>query len=153
MTTRKRVLILCTGNSCRSQMAEALINVRMGERWQAFSAGTEPAKEVHPKAVQVLSEIGIQHQGAPKGVDEFREQAFDLVVTVCDDAAQNCPVWLGQGVRRHISFPDPARASGTEEEILAAFRQVRDGIAERVLGYLQEFDPHPGPPPPEGEGA
>ncbi|HSF82657.1 MAG TPA: arsenate reductase ArsC [Anaerolineales bacterium] len=140
MTTRKRVLILCTGNSCRSQMAEALINARLGERWQAFSAGTEPASRVHPKAIQVLAEIGIQHQGAPKGVDEFREQAFDLVVTVCEDAAQNCPVWLGRGVQQHIGFPDPAQASGSEEEILAVFRQVREAIAEQVLGLLRDLE-------------
>jgi len=152
MTVKKRVLILCTGNSCRSQMAEALVNARLGEHWQAFSAGTEPAKAVHPKARQVLAEIGIQHLGVPKRVDEFRDQSFDLVVTVCDDAAQNCPAWLGRGVRRHIGFPDPARASGTEEEILRVFRQVRDGIAERVLGMLREFDPQPSSPPPAGEG-
>jgi len=140
MPPKKKVLILCTGNSCRSQIAEALVNARLGERWEAVSAGTEPASAVHPKALQVLAEIGIQHSGEPKPVDVFREQAFDLVITVCDDAAENCPLWLGPGVRRHIGFPDPARATGTEEEILAVFREVRDGIADRVLGFIRQFE-------------
>jgi len=136
MTPKKNVLILCTGNSCRSQMAEALINARLGDQWQAFSAGTQPAAAVHPKARQVLAEIGIQLRGEPKPAEVFREQAFDLVVTVCDDAAQNCPLWLGQGRRVHIGFPDPACASATEQEILAVFRQVRDSIEDQVLGFL-----------------
>jgi len=141
--TRKKVLVLCTGNSCRSHMAEALINARLGDRWQAFSAGTEPAGYVHPKALQVLSEVGIEHNGRSKHIDEFQGFPLDLVITVCDSAAENCPVWLGEGRRVHISFPDPARATGTEEEVLAVFRQVRDDISEEVLGYLE----------PTGEGS
>jgi arsenate reductase (thioredoxin) len=139
MTSRKKVLILCTGNSCRSHLAEALINARLGDRWQASSAGTIPAEYVHPFALKVLSEIGIQHEGRSKSVDEFRDTSFDVVITVCDDAAENCPVWLGQGKRVHIGFPDPAKATGTEEEMLAVFRQVRDDIEKTVLRYLERF--------------
>ncbi len=139
MTTLKKVLVLCTGNSCRSHLAEALINARMGGRWQASSAGTAPAGYVHPFALRVLSEIGIQHEGRSKSTDEFRDSSFDVVITVCDDAAENCPVWLGQGKRVHIGFPDPARATGTDEEILEVFREVRDAIGEKVVGYLESL--------------
>lgn len=139
VNTRKKVLVLCTGNSCRSHMAEALINARLGDRWEAFSAGTEPAGYVHPKALQVLAEFGIEHQGRSKHTNEFQDFPLDLVITVCDSAAENCPVWLGEERRVHISFPDPAKATGTEEEILAVFRQVRDDIFEKVLGYLQNI--------------
>jgi len=134
-----KVLFLCTGNSCRSQMAEAIINHNMGEEWQAFSAGTDPAGYVHPKATQVLEEIGIQHQGESKHTKQYKGVDIDLVITVCDDAAENCPVWLGEGRRVHIGFPDPAKATGTEEEILGAFRRVRDGIAERIPKILREI--------------
>jgi arsenate reductase (thioredoxin) len=134
----RRVLFLCTGNSCRSQMAEALVNARLGEAWQAFSAGTQPAGYVHPKALQVLAEAGVRHQGASKSVDQFRDTPFDLVVTVCDDAYETCPVWLGQGRRVHLAFQDPARAQGTKEEVLALFRRVRDQIAEQIPALLQD---------------
>ena len=133
----RKVLILCTGNSCRSQIAEALINTKLLGKWQAYSAGTEPSGYVHPKALRVLAEIGIQHQGECKHVDSLPTREFDSVITVCDDAAENCPVWLGKGVRHHISFPDPAKAEGTDEEIMAEFREIRDSIAERVLNYLK----------------
>jgi arsenate reductase len=138
-TEKKRVLFLCTGNSCRSQMAEAIVNARIGDTWQAFSAGTQPAGYVHPKALQALSEIGIQHAGHSKSADEFRDMPLDLVVTVCDDAAENCPVWLGQGKRVHLGFPDPAQATGTEDEVFAVFRSVRDDIARRGLELLRRF--------------
>lgn len=134
---KRKVLFLCTGNSCRSQMAEAIVNACLGDEWQAFSAGTHPAGYVHPKALQVLEEIGIHHQGRSKLVDELRQEQFDLVVTVCDSAAEECPLWLGPGVRVHHSFPDPAKASGTEEEVLAVFRQVRDAIASEIPGLLK----------------
>ena len=130
------VLFLCTGNSCRSQMAEALVNARLSEDWRAFSAGTEPAGFVHPKVLQALEEIGITHQGVSKSAEGYREMNFDLVVTVCDDATENCPVWLGKGMRVHLGFPDPAKATGTEEQQLAAFRSVRDAIAEQVPDLL-----------------
>lgn len=124
---KRKVLFLCTGNSCRSQMAEALVNGHLGEAWEAVSAGTKPAGYVHPKALAVLSEIGIQHLGRSKLADEFKGVAFDLVITVCDSAAEECPVWLGQGKRLHHSFPDPAQTDDLND-----FRAVRDDIA-RVL--------------------
>jgi len=121
-------------------MAEAVVNTRLGEQWQAFSAGTQPSGYVHPKALQVLVEIGIQHEGRSKHADELRDVDFDLVVTVCDDAAENCPVWLGKGKRVHLGFPDPAQATGSEEEISAVFRQVRDDIIRRVPKCLADID-------------
>lgn len=130
-------MFLCTGNSCRSQMAEAIVNARRGNQWQAYSAGTHPAGYVHPKTVAVLAEIGIQHQGHSKSIEEFREHAFDLVVTVCDSATEECPVWLGPGRLLHIDFPDPAEATGSEEEVTAAFRQVRDDIAKKIDDLLK----------------
>jgi arsenate reductase len=133
----KRVLFLCTGNSCRSQMAEAIVNAHLSGEWQAFSAGTKPAGYVHPEALQALAEIGIEHHGRSKSVDEFRGQAFDVVVTVCDSAAEECPVWLGQGRRVHRDYPDPAKATGTEDEITAAFRAVRDDMLESIPALLQ----------------
>lgn len=136
---KKQVLILCTGNSCRSQLAEALVNHFLGDAWQAFSAGTQPSGYIHPLALRALEEIGIHHSGESKSVDRFRGMDFDAVITVCDDAAENCPLWLGKGKRAHIGFPDPAIAKGTEEEQMTVFRQVRDDIRERVLTYLQSY--------------
>ncbi len=136
---KRSVLFLCTGNSCRSQMAEAIVNARLGDRWVAVSAGTQPAGYVHPKALAALAEIGIAHQGRPKLADEFRGEDFDLVVTVCDAAAEECPVWLGQGRRVHHSFPDPAKASGADAEIMQEFRAVRDAIAHDISQLLEAF--------------
>lgn len=132
----QKVLFLCTGNSCRSQIAEAIVNARYSPEWRAFSAGTKPVGYIHPKAIQVLQEIGVSHQGTSKQADEFRNMDLDLVVTVCDDAAEDCPVWLGKGRRVHVGFPDPAKASGTDEEILAAFRSVRDEILMKIPPLL-----------------
>ena len=134
----RKVLFLCTGNSCRSQMAEAIVNARLSDDWRAFSAGTEPSGYVHPMAIQVLGEIGIMHSGESKHIDRFRDMDFDLVVTVCDDAAENCPLWLGKGKRVHLGFPDPAKATGTDDERLAVFRSVRDAIAQKVPELLVE---------------
>ncbi|MGW8249956.1 MAG: arsenate reductase ArsC [Anaerolineales bacterium] len=133
---KKKVLFLCTGNSCRSQMAEAIVNARLGERWEGYSAGTQPAGYVHPKAIQVLQEIGIQHHGRSKNVDDLRQVDFDVVVTVCDSAAEECPLWLGPGRRVHRSFPDPAKATGSDEQVLGIFRQVRDDIARQIPELL-----------------
>lgn len=116
----KRVLFLCTGNSCRSQMAEAIVNARLGDSWQAVSAGTKPAGYVHPKALTVLSEIGVEHTGRSK-------------------LAEECPIWLGQGKRVHQSFPDPAKAEGTEAEIMDVFRSVRDDIEKEMIEFLKNF--------------
>jgi len=138
---RRRVLFLCTGNSCRSQMAEAIVNHDLPETWEAVSAGTHPAGSVHPLAVAALAEIGITHQGRSKSLDEFRQTEFDLVVTVCDSAAEECPVWLGRGPRRHFGFPDPARATGTEAEVMNAFRRVRDDIRRQVVPALKAPSP------------
>ena len=126
----KRVLFLCTGNSCRSQMAEAIVNARMGDEWQAVSAGTKPAGYIHPKALDALAEIGIKHEGRSKRADEFQGVDFDLVVTVCDSAAEECPIWLGKGKKIHHSFPDPAVTDDMND-----FRSVRDDI-ERVVTEL-----------------
>jgi arsenate reductase (thioredoxin) len=134
----KKVLFLCTGNSARSQMSEAIVNARLGDEWEAVSAGTQPSGYVHPKAIEALQEIGIDHQGRSKSTDEFQDASFDLVVTVCDDAAENCPVWLGQGKRVHLGFPDPAGATGSDEEVLGIFRQVRDDIAHKVVELLEK---------------
>jgi len=127
----KRVLFLCTGNSCRSQMAEAIVNARMGGEWQAVSAGTKPAGYTHPKAIAALAEIGIQHEGRSKLADEFRGTDFDLVVTVCDSAAEECPIWLGKGKKVHHSFFDPAQTDDMED-----FRRVRDEIARELVNIL-----------------
>ena len=136
MYQKNRVLFLCAGNSACSQMAESIVNHDLGETWQAFSAGTTPSGYVHSAAIQVLSEIGIDHHGVSKSTDDFRGQDFDVVITVCDDAAENCPVWLGKGKRAHIGFPDPAEATGTAEEVLTTFRSVRDQIRQRVIPFL-----------------
>jgi arsenate reductase len=137
---KRKVLFLCTGNSCRSQMAEAIVNARLGEKWKAASAGTKPAGYVHPKALAVLSEIGIQHTGRSKLADEFRGVDFDLVVTICDSAAEECPVWLGKGKRVHHSFPDPAKAEGTDEEVMNVFRAVRHDMEREMVKLLSQYD-------------
>ncbi len=121
-------------------MAEGLTNHFLGHLYQAYSAGTEPSGYVHPLAIRVMQEIGIDiSQGVSKHPDVFRDITFDLVITVCDDATETCPVWLREGHVEHIGFYDPAKAEGAEEERLAVFRQVRDEIYARVLPFLQEF--------------
>ena len=138
---KRRVLFLCTGNSARSQMAEGLVNHFLGEEWEAYSAGTAPAGYVHPLAIKAMAEVGvgISHQRS-KSVAEFRDAGFDLVITVCDDAARNCPLWLGSGQVKHSGFPDPAAATGSEDERLEVFRQVRDEIRQEVMHYLEEME-------------
>jgi arsenate reductase len=136
---KRKILFLCTGNSCRSQMAEAIVNTRFKDRWLAVSAGTKPAGYVHSKAIQVLREIDIVHIGRSKSVQEFKDWDFDLVVTVCDAAAEECPIWLGKGRRVHHGFPDPAKVTGTEEEILEVFRHTRDQIAKEIPTVLNQF--------------
>ncbi len=133
----KQVLFICTGNSCRSQMAEAIVNHDPKNGWVAMSAGTAPAKRVHPLAIRVLKEIGIQHKGHSKHVDQYKNLVFDLVVTVCDAAAEECPVWLRPGRRVHLGFPDPAKAEGSFEARLAVFRQVRDEIQSKLPDLLR----------------
>lgn len=135
---KKRVLILCTGNSCRSQMAEGLVNAYLGEDWQAFSAGTAPSGMVHPLAVRAMAEIDIDiSQGATESVDAYRELQPDLVVTVCDSAAQNCPVWLEDEDVEHMPFDDPTKLVGSDSDRISACRQVRDLMRDTLLPYLQ----------------
>lgn len=124
-----RILILCTGNSCRSQMAEGFLK-SFDANLEVHSAGTEPSGQIHPKAVQVMAEEGIDiSAGYPKHVDPFLNHSFDYVITVCDNAKETCPVFTGNVTHRlHMGFDDPAEAVGTEEEILAEFRRVRDEI-------------------------
>jgi len=129
---KRNVLFLCTGNSCRSQMAEAIVNSRLGDQWEAVSAGTKPAGFVHPKALAALAEIGILHEGRSKLADEFRGVDFDLVVTVCDSAAEECPFWLGKGKRLHHSFPDPAKTNDIEQ-----FRKVCVDIEREIVSLLE----------------
>ena len=132
---KKQVLFLCTGNSCRSQMAEAIINDRLGETWEAASAGTKPAASVHPKAVVALAEIGIRHAGRTKSVDEFRGADLDLVVTLCDSAQEECPVWLGKGKRLHHDYPDPAKTDDMQD-----FRKVRDDMLRDLVALLKSHE-------------
>jgi arsenate reductase len=118
-------------------MAEGLVNHYLGDEWNAYSAGTDPAGYVHPLAVQVMSELGIDiSRQRSKSAGEFRENDFYVVVTVCDDAAENCPVWLGNARKAHIGFEDPARATGSDEQRLAVFRRVRDEIRREMFELL-----------------
>ena len=132
----KRILILCTGNSARSQMAAAFLK-SFDSRLEVYSAGTNPAAQINPYAVRVMREMGIDiSRGHPKSIKQFVSQSFDYVITVCDDADQNCPNFSGKvGKRTHIGFIDPAKATGTEEEVLAVFRKVRNQIKERFSAY------------------
>lgn len=134
----KRVLFICTHNSARSQMAEGLINHDLAGRVQAFSAGTDPSS-VHPLAIAVMEELGIDiSQNRSKSIDEFVSEKFDFVITLCDHAAESCPIFFG-GVRRiHMGLPNPAAVSGSRDERLAAFRKVRDQIREEVAGFLTQ---------------
>jgi arsenate reductase len=137
---KTRVLFLCTGNSARSQMAEGLVNHFLGDRWEARSAGTQPAAQVHPLAVQAMAELGIDISAQrPKAVSEFDERQFDLVMTLCHSAATACPLCMGWKDAAHIGFPDPAAATSSPEERLAVFRQVRDEMREKVFAYLERF--------------
>ena len=132
---KKRVLILCTGNSARSQMAEGLLRSSGGDRFDVCSAGTKPGI-VRPEAIAVMAELGIDLSGhRSKHVREFEGQAFDYVITVCDDAKESCPVFSGNTRRIHWSFPDPAAIEGSEQERLAAFRRVRDSLAETLRDF------------------
>lgn len=135
------VLFLCTHNSSRSQMAEGLLRARGGTRFAVSSAGTHP-RRVHPLAIRAMREIGIDMSEAAgyhaKGLDEFAGQPFDLVVTVCDEAAEECPYFPGAHRQVHWGFPDPSAASGTDGERLAVFRAVRDAIAARVEAFVRE---------------
>jgi len=134
VSARKRILILCTGNSCRSQMAEGWVNGLLGDRWEASSAGTRPARRVHPLAVRVMAEVGIDISGGrPQHVDDLLDREWDLVVTVCDSAKESCPVFPRPVAQVHVSFEDPAEAEGGETERLSVFRCIREEIRRRLL--------------------
>ena len=133
-----KVLFLCTENACRSQMAEGLVNYDLAGQVKAFSAGVRPSR-VNPRGVQVMKELGIDiREHRSKSVDDLAGEAFDLVITVCDQAQQQCPIFPGETEVMHVGFPDPAKATGTEEEIMAAFRQVRDALREQLVPLLRE---------------
>jgi arsenate reductase len=138
MTTTHKplVLILCTGNSCRSHMAEGILQAAAGDLLNVQSAGSKPAGYVHPLAIQALAEIGIDISGHhSKHMDEFLSQEVETVVTVCGNADQACPMFPGQLNRHHWGFDDPAHATGTEEEQMAVFRRVRDEIKRVFDAY------------------
>jgi arsenate reductase len=129
MNDKPKVLILCTGNSCRSHMAEGILHAAAGDLVEVHSAGSKPAGYVHPKAIQVLKEIGIDiSDHTSKHMNDFLNQKITTVITVCGNADQACPMFPGQVNRHHWGFDDPAHAKGTEEEILGQFRTVRDQI-------------------------
>lgn len=139
MTVKGRVLLLCTGNSARSQMAEGLLRHEGGDRFAVASAGTRPSR-VRPEAITVMCELGIDiasHRS--KSVEEFIGQDFDYVITVCDTARQSCPVFPGKTTLMHWSIEDPAAAEGEEAARLAVFRQVRDELRERLRDFLAEY--------------
>ncbi len=132
----KKVLFLCTHNSCRSQMAEGLINHYLGERFRAYSAGTE-ATRVNPLAIKVLAELGIDiSQHYSKTIAEFEGERFDQVITLCGSANEQCPLFFGGVERVHLGFSDPSQASGSEAEILQQFRRVRDELKEKLIAIL-----------------
>jgi len=133
---KKRVLFFCTGNSCRSQMAEGLLRHLAGNRFEVFSAGIAPSV-VNPYAIKVMAEIGIDiSQHRSKSIGEFRGGSFDYVITVCDNARESCPFFPAAKKQLHWGFPDPANADGTPEQILAVYRTVRDSIKEKIISEL-----------------
>ncbi|MCD6111897.1 MAG: arsenate reductase ArsC [Bacteroidales bacterium] len=134
-----RILILCTGNSCRSQMAEGFLK-SFDDSLEVFSAGTEPNKQVHPKAIQVMTELGIDlSMNTTKSVNKFINESFDYVITVCNSAKETCPVFTGKVKQRlHIDFDDPAEATGTEEFILSEFIRIRDAIRRDFIKFYVE---------------
>ena len=134
----KRVLFICTHNSARSQMAEGLVNHDLAGRVQAFSAGTEPSS-VNPLVIAAMKEVGIDiSRHRSKSIDEFSDEKFDFVITLCDHAAESCPVFFGGTQRMHMGFPDPAVVTGTEEEKLSFFRKLRDQIRKEVVDFLSK---------------
>ncbi|ACF10872.1 protein tyrosine phosphatase [Chlorobaculum parvum NCIB 8327] len=137
--SNQSILILCTGNSCRSQMAEGFLKA-YDPSLEVHSAGTRPSEMVHPLAVQVMKEVGIDLSShRPKSLNAFLDRPFDYVITVCDNAKESCPIFTGKvGQRLHLGFDDPAEATGSEQEVLAVFRRVRDEIAARFRQFFDE---------------
>ena len=136
---KERALILCTGNSARSQMAEGLLRALAGTQFDVFSAGSKPST-VNPLAIQAMRERSIDISNhRSKHLKEFIEQPFDYVIAVCDSAAESCPIFPGRAQRIHWSFPDPAAVEGSDEQRLLAFRQTRDAIEEKLKAWLAEM--------------
>ena len=133
-----RILILCTGNSCRSQMAEGFLK-SLDSNIEVYSAGTDPADKVNPFAVRVMNEVGIDiSSGKAENVEKYLNKSFDLVITVCDSAKETCPIFSGEVIKQlHIPFDDPADTTGTEEEVLPVYRRVRDEIKREFLELYQ----------------
>jgi arsenate reductase len=140
-TKPARILVLCTGNSCRSIMAEALFRELGAERVTVESAGSQPAGQVNPLTERVLDEAGIRHDWArSKSMTEFLDREFDHVLTVCDDAAEACPVFPGPARRTHWSIPDPARAAGSLDERLVVYRATLEDLRGRIAAFLATLD-------------
>ena len=138
MTSKNRVLFICTGNQARSQIAEALLRHRAGDQFEVQSAGARPEDIVHPLAVEVLAELGIDITGArPKHLEELLGRKFDFIITLCDNARDMCPVFPGQPVSEHWNLVDPAAAEGTREERLDAFRRARDEIIAKIDRFAE----------------
>ena len=134
------ILILCTGNSCRSHLAEGILRAAVGEAAEVASAGSDPAGYVHPMAVEVMKEIAIDISAHPsKHLDKFLQREVHTVITVCGNADQACPIFPGQAEKHHWPFDDPAKATGSEEEIRAVFRRVRDEIRAKFEAYAAEI--------------
>ena len=135
---KKKVLFLCTGNSCRSQMAEGWLRHLAGDQFDVVSAGTHPVG-LNPYAVEVMQEVNVDISNhASERVDPYLEQRFDYVITVCDRAQENCPIFPGASSMLHWSFDDPAKAKGTFEQQIDVFRKIRDEIAERIRRFIKE---------------
>jgi len=134
-----KILILCTGNSCRSQMAEGFLKA-FDDKLMVYSAGTKPSNQVHPLAIQVMEELGVAiKENKPKSSEQFINEAFDYVITVCGDAQENCPIFNGDVKHQlHIGFEDPDKATGTAEEILQQFRIIRDEILRNFFTFWQK---------------
>lgn len=136
MNDKQTVLFLCTHNSCRSQMAEGIVNHFLGEYFQAFSAGTE-ATTVNTKAIAIMAEIGIEiSEHRSKTMEQFAGEKFDYVITLCGDANEKCPLFFGGVERMHMGFSDPSRSTGTDEEVLREFRRVRNEIKTKLLEFF-----------------
>jgi arsenate reductase len=134
---KRRVLFVCTGNSCRSHMAEGFLRASGGERFEAFSAGAKPAGYVHPLAIKAMGELAVDiSRHTSKSLDQFAGQQFDCVITVCDHAREVCPVFPGAAKQLHWSFDDPAHAEGSDEQQMAVFRRVREEIRRRMELFL-----------------
>lgn len=133
---KKKVLFICTNNSCRSQMAEGIVNYELDDKIAAYSAGTMPTL-VNPLAIKSMAEIGIDISGQrSKAISEFAGQSFDYVITLCDSAGEQCPIFFGGVKKIHLGFDDPAATLGSEEEIMASFRRVRTEIKNRLLNFF-----------------